>query len=261
MTIEQNDRPAIRAQALGSGSGVNFSGGAKGVRTLSTDLEFKSVFDRLGVAVKARKSQILDLGKGADTTLYLVHSGVLMLSADGANERRQMLMLLYPGDVFASDLAPPLEGIGLTALTDAKLRRLRTSTLIETSADAEIVKTQLVHRYSELNARAGLHVVRLASLSSEARVAAFILEIGLRMGRISNDSLSCELPLSRQDIADYLSLNADTLSRIMTRLKSQGLVATVGRSRAIVKSIKKLCKDLPICSATMALHGGAGKKH
>lgn len=114
----------------------------------------------------------------------------------------------------------------------------------------------LAARTADLHARANLHIARLASLSSEARVAAFLLELALRTGRVTNDTVTCDLPLSRCDIADYLSLNADTLSRIMTRLKTRGSVATIGRSRAIVKSIKRLCKEVPICRATVALHGG-----
>jgi CRP/FNR family transcriptional regulator len=220
------------------------------------DEGLRAHFEGRGVAVKARRGQKLDIDMQDTETLYLVTSGVLVLSADCTDQRRQLLMPLYPGDVFAASLAPPLDGIGLLAMTDSNLIRLRLSALPPEDADTALFKMKLTERFCELHARANLHIARLASLSSEARVAAFILEMALRMGRVSNDSVTCDLPLSRRDIADYLSLNADTLSRIMTRLKSRGIVATVGRSRAIIKSIKGLCADVPICAATLALHGG-----
>lgn len=208
---------------------------------------------RRGVVVKARRRQRLAIS-GTDQ-VFVVKTGLLVMSANASSDRRQLLTLLYPGDVFSMDLAPPLEGIGLIAMTDCDLIRIRRSALDDSPEEARRFDEYVAESASRLHARAALHIARLASLSSESRVAAFILELALRMGHVANDQVSCDLPLSRCDIADYLSLNADTLSRIMTRLKERGAIATVGRSRTIVKSIKRLCQEVPVCAATIALHG------
>jgi len=207
---------------------------------------------RRGVVVKARRRQRLTIS-GTDQ-IFVVKNGLLVMSANASSERRQLLTLLYPGDVFSMDLAPPLEGVGLVAMTDCDLIRIRRSALGDFPEEARRFDEYIADSASRLHARAALHIARLASLSSESRVAAFILELALRTGHVTNDQVSCDLPLSRCDIADYLSLNADTLSRIMTRLKERGAIATVGRSRTIVKSIKRLCQELPVCAATIALH-------
>ena len=207
--------------------------------------------------MRARRRQRLVMSSKRSDIIYVVKSGVLVLSANGGSGHRQLLAILYPGDAFSMALAPPLDGVGVVAMTDCDLIRMRRSALEDFPSEMQELEAFLQQRTAELHARSILHIARLASLSSESRVAAFILELALRTGQVVNDTATCDLPLSRSDIADYLSLNADTLSRIMTRLKSRGTVATVGRSRAIVKSIKQLCKEVPICSTTLALHGYA----
>lgn len=214
-----------------------------------------SVFERLakhGVSLTVRRRQ--RIGAPSDDQVYCVKSGMLVLCANASSERRQLLTLLYPGDTFTMAQAPPLEGIGLVAMTDSELLRIHRSSFDDDLEEARMLDAYVAERSANMNARAALHIARLASLPSEARVAAFILELALRTGRASNDQVSCDLPMSRCDIADYLSLNADTLSRIMTRLKERGAIATIGRSRTIIKSIKRLCHEVPICAATIALH-------
>ena len=210
-----------------------------------------------GVAMRARRRQRLVMGSKRSDVIYLLKSGLLVLSANGSGDRRQLLAILYPGDVFSMALVPPLDGVAVVAMTDCKLVRMRPSALDNSPSELHELEAFMRQRTAELHARSILHIARLASLSSESRVAVFILELALRTGQVVNDTVTCDLPLSRSDIADYLSLNADTLSRIMTRLKSRGAVATVGRSRAIVKSVKRLSEEVPICAATVALHGQA----
>ncbi|MBU1211024.1 MAG: Crp/Fnr family transcriptional regulator [Alphaproteobacteria bacterium] len=212
---------------------------------------------RRGVVVKARRRQRLTIS-GTDQ-VFVVKNGLLVMSANAGSDRRQLLTLHYPGDVFSMDLAPPLDGIGLVAMTDSDLIRIRRSALDDFPEEARRFDEYVAESALRLHARAALHIARLASLPSEPRVAAFILELALRSGHVTNDQVSCDLPLSRCEIADYLSLNADTLSRIMTRLKERGAIATVGRSRTIVKSIKRLCEEVPVCAATVALHGQGEK--
>lgn len=227
------------------------------VNDAEDERQLEEVLATHGVAVKARRRQRLPVDFKNPDTLYYIKSGLLILNSVCAGERQQPLSIFYPGDFFMVDLVPPFASADLIAMTEADLVRLRQSSVAHAPADLRTLDKALSKQTADMFARSNLHIARLSALSSESRVAAFILELGLRTGQVVNDTVTCDLPLSRNDIADYLSLNADTLSRIMTRLKARGVVATIGRSRAIVKSVKKLCRDSPICSATMVLHGGS----
>ena len=65
--------------------------------------------------------------------------------------------------------------------------------------------------------------------SAEERVAGFLLEMAGR----KSETGSVELPMSRQDIADYLGLTIETVSRTFTQLAQSGTI-TLERSRRIV---------------------------
>ncbi len=218
--------------------------------------DFGDALESVGVVVRARRGQRIAIDAGTASTVFALKSGILALASNDVGERRQILALFYAGDVFSGAVAPQLPGLTLVAQTDCVLLRIKPAALPSDSPARETLRDALLESASQISARSNLHLARLSGLSTEMRVAAFLLELALRTGRQVDDTITCEIPLTRGDIADYLLLNADTLSRIMTRLRSQGMLATIGRSRAIVKSLRDNYQELPVYSATMALHGG-----
>jgi CRP/FNR family nitrogen fixation transcriptional regulator len=68
--------------------------------------------------------------------------------------------------------------------------------------------------------RAQEHLLVLGRQNSVERVAAFLLEMSQRQGGLPQ----VELPMSRTDIADYLSLTIETVSRVLSRLKQKGVI-------------------------------------
>ena len=88
----------------------------------------------------------------------------------------------------------------------------------------------------------------LGRRSAEEKVAAFLLNLQSRYGRIGAMSVTVPLPMSRQDIADYLGLTIETVSRTMTRLAREKAVVIVpdgvlfGSSNAH-KAIRRMLVD------------------
>ncbi|MDH3666241.1 MAG: helix-turn-helix domain-containing protein [Paracoccaceae bacterium] len=77
------------------------------------------------------------------------------------------------------------------------------------------------------------------------RLCGFLAEMTRRTGRrIGQRWLVC-LPMSREDIADYLGLNSDTVSRLMTRIKQAGLVRFLSVSEFEVASLERLEDRVP----------------
>ena len=88
--------------------------------------------------------------------------------------------------------------------------------------------------------RAHVHTLLLI-LSAQERVVSFLFEMAGRLG--SND---VDLPMSRQDIADYLGLTIETISRTLTQLESSGAIA-VPTARRIALRNRAALRCLEAC--------------
>jgi CRP/FNR family transcriptional regulator len=103
-----------------------------------------------------------------------------------------------------------------------------------------------------------MHAAAMSALNSEEKVAAFLVESGTRLGIPSGRSISFELPLSRYSIADYLSLNADTVSRTFSALAAAKIIERRGRFQISVRDWSALAAKCPLSESIIKLHE-AGK--
>ena len=104
-------------------------------------------------------------------------------------------------------------------------------------------------------ARQALHVATLGQFSCEQRVVTLLVELALRTGVSLPSGVAFELPFNRKDIADYLGLNPDTLSRIMSRLKTAGLIGHSERNRAVVRDFPALAARSPAARPLLEISG------
>jgi len=71
------------------------------------------------------------------------------------------------------------------------------------------------------------HMVSLGRRSAEEKIAAFLIGWRDRLERIGRSTKTIHLPMSRQDIADYLGLTVETVSRTLTRLERENTILIV----------------------------------
>ncbi len=205
--------------------------------------------------VRARRRQQLPLSLERSEMVYVVRSGLLALHAALPGRRRLILGVLYPGDVFRAAFAPAMTGVELMAATASDVLRLGWGTVERLlRAETEIGRV-LCNRLSPQQARFALRVVTIGSLTSEERVAAFLIELGLRLGTPTPGGIAFDVPLARADVAAYLALNPDTLSRHMSRLREKGVLEQWGRGRIVIRDWAALVRDCPVGEALQALHG------
>ncbi|MES0383010.1 MAG: Crp/Fnr family transcriptional regulator [Hyphomicrobium sp.] len=203
---------------------------------------------------RARPNQQITLEEGPAEAIF-VRTGLLVLRIELPDKRRQILNLLYPRDIFRTSFSPPLPEAALAAAVASEIWRIPSNTFETLPNSDPCLGALLSRQLAAQQSRANLHVAAIGSLNGEERVASFLIELALRIGSTSPDGIFFQIPLSRTDIADYLALNADTLSRIMSRLKARGIVVQKTRGRVLVPD-GKILRDLsPIADALVALHG------
>ncbi len=152
---------------------------------------------------------IYRLVKGSIRTSYLL--------ADG---RRQVGDFYYDGDVFGVETGPQ-HRFTAEALTACEVMVVKRSGSVA-FASGRVEKLVWAATATELG-RAQAHMLLLGRATACERVARFLLDLA---DRFRGDLVT--LPMSRQDMADYLGLTIETVSRMLSRLQADGVVELAG---------------------------------
>lgn len=209
---------------------------------------------KLGVAISVRPRQRLALGRDSEH-IYLVNSGVLLLECMPQTTTRQILDLYYPGDAVRGRLIPNVSGVNLIAASQGEVVRIGISRLDKALETDPQARQWLDCAFANQYPRRLLHLATVGTLTGEERVVSLLIELAYRLGeRGYEGARTFDMPLSRSDMADYLSLNADTLSRIMSRLRQSGLLGGTGRGRGYASDFAALCALSPLADTIRSLH-------
>lgn len=212
---------------------------------------------RAPAAIKLRRRQALTTGHDRDGSLFIVRSGVVLAVAQVEDGHDAISSILFPGDVYAVPRSPEAMPLRLVAATPAELWRADCTTLEAdmpvTGVNARFVRDNLAHQL----ARQRLHMLGLATLDGAQRVASLLYDFACRLGKEADQSVVFDMPLTRVDAASYLALNADTLSRIMSRFRSNGVVLRSGRSRIACRDLGLMRRETPFAEAISALYRAA----
>jgi CRP/FNR family nitrogen fixation transcriptional regulator len=157
---------------------------------------------------------------------YRIISGVARRFSTRADGRRQIVDLLLPGDVFGFGARGKHQFAVEAAIEGtvvARYPRSRVETLAE--SDARIAR-ELRDAACEAMSRLHALILNLGRTTAEEKVGHFLLKIADRLAGGRADRVA--LPISREDIADYLALSVETVSRSLTQLKRRGVIRLIG---------------------------------
>ncbi len=206
----------------------------------------------LGVAVPLKKHQRISMTPGAGDHVYLVTYGVVLVEGKLPEQRRQVLEILYDGDIYPTQDAPEFLATALVASTASELRRLKQQAAEALSGNQPEFARRIAAASAVRGTRRTIHLASISRPSGEERLADFLVEMGLHLGRPVVSGRMFDLPLSRDDIADYLALNPDTLSRLFSRLKAKRMIA-ISQGRATVADWEALCRLSPLSGPLVEL--------
>lgn len=177
----------------------------------------------------AKGRSLLD-GNRIPETFGIVVSGVIKLLHGDEDGRQQIVGLLFPGDYLGA--TPPLlahmTAEAATAVEICSFPRRTFEMLVETNTTLE--PAILEHTLLELDdARTWMRI--LAQRSAQERIARFLIMLELRT-RVPSEPRRerLELPLSRKEMAEYLGIALETVSRQLTQMKEAGVIETEGRT-------------------------------
>jgi len=160
---------------------------------------------------------------------YCVISGAARKYALLSDGRRRIIDFLLPGDFFGFRARHP-EFFATDAIAAGTIVARYPSRRLEAMADAD---PQLGRRTREIVfeavARSQARLLILGRVTAIEKVGAFLIEMGQRS--FDRNQQAVVLPMSRYDIADYLAISVETVSRALTELKRRGMIRYVGTRR------------------------------
>jgi CRP/FNR family nitrogen fixation transcriptional regulator len=181
----------------------------------------------IGVPIKfAGGGEIYGEDESVDYVYEVAHGAVrtVKVLSDG---RRQIGGFHFAGDLFGLEDGDQ-HSFSAEAIVDSTVRIIRRNTLIRLAGhDRELAQRLLLVTSHEIT-RVHRHALMLIKNAQE-RVGSFLLEMSERIAI----GAMIELPMSRQDIADYLGITIETVSRTFTSLESQATIA-LPNARAVI---------------------------
>ncbi|MEM6577190.1 MAG: helix-turn-helix domain-containing protein [Pseudomonadota bacterium] len=164
--------------------------------------------------------------------LYEVASGVVRLTRLLEDGRRQVIAFGYPGDIIGFP-AGDCHHTDCDAISDATLHSYRRSALDTGDGDPALHAKLLQAALREISAMQD-HFMMLGRKSAAERVASFLSVLLDRNGGPAGAYRQITLPMSRADIADFLGLTIETVSRCFTALRKSGVIALQGSHTVIL---------------------------
>lgn len=171
--------------------------------------------------IKAGKT-FLNEGDPA-THFFTITEGTVKLFKLLSDGRRAVTGFLFPGDLFGFSVEDKYS-YSAESVTPVSLCRFPRRQLDRMNADFPGLESQILKLVSRELAAAQDQMVLLGRKTAHERVASFLLALVRRQSRPGRYGGWIELSMTRTDIADYLGLTTETVSRVFTVLKGSGCI-------------------------------------
>ncbi len=186
------------------------------------------------------------------TALFLVRSGSMKTVVEDASGEVQVVGFHLPGEVVG------LDGIGndkhqchAEALESTSLCRVSMDRLTHVLEQVPALHRQVLRLASREIVQEQRHLAMIGKRQAQSRLAAFLTDLRRRQIRLGQCDEVLTLGMSRYDIANYLGLVVETVSRLFGRFQEQAVLEVDRRRIRILDlaALERLCQsdaeDLP----------------
>lgn len=171
-----------------------------------------------------------------------VLSGVVKLTKTLSDGRQQIVGLQFAPD-FVGRPFKTESAISAEAATDVELCSFPRSALERMMAEQPRLQHRLLQQALKELDQAREWMVMLGRKTASEKIASFLLMIARNVDPTADPdrpSASFDLPLSRAEIADFLGLTIETVSRQLTRLRNEGVIRVTQQRHVVVDDMRKL---------------------
>lgn len=177
--------------------------------------------------ILAREGETLD-------DLLLVDAGVLKLSKQMPDGRRQIVAFRVDGDVLSMHRCDTPWPATVQAVTAGTLVRVPWDALRQLGRGSPALEGMLLDLAGDEIAALQSHLLALGRKTTEEKLASFLLSVCRPNSMQSRQNREFHLPMRRSDIADYLGLTTESVSREFSRLRRERVLGMPKPSRIVL---------------------------
>ena len=198
---------------------------------LSTE-QFRRFMAVLGQATVESNTAVFREGDPA-LYLYTITAGAVKLYKLLSDGRRQIVAFLFPGDFFGLSLNGTY-AYTAEAMLPLMLCRFPRRKLDALFDELPMLEKKLLGATAQELAAAHDQMLLLGRKTAREKLASFLVMLGRRLSIKQEPSQLITLPMSRSDIADFLGLTIETVSRTLTGLRREGLIGLPDANHVVV---------------------------
>jgi CRP/FNR family transcriptional regulator len=175
-------------------------------------------------------------------TYAVVLSGVVKLAKTLSDGRQQIVSLQFAPDFLGRPFKSESE-LSAEAATDVSLCTFPKAALERLMQASPELERRLYRQALDELDQAREWIVTLGRKTAGEKIASFLLMIARNIDPSADpdrDSANFELPLTRADIADFLGLTIETVSRQLTRLRADKVISIENNRNVVVPSLARL---------------------
>ena len=172
----------------------------------------------------------------------IVREGIISIVHTFGDGRRQVLDLLFPGDLLLQDMSDANDGRQIQAACEVVTCEISQGRLFQLGLDVPEIGKTLFDVLREFITRKNTHLLDLGRKRADERVASFLLEYRRRATRENADMTTIKLMVPRSTIADFLCLTRETVSRSFTQLREEGLINLNNHDEIDIIDFEALCR-------------------
>ena len=188
------------------------------------------IFSKISTEKELKNKQAVFLQEEESKNLYNITEGNIKIYKLLSDGRIQIIGFLYPGDFFGS-YKKGKYNYSAESIGNVKMCVFKQEVLDKYLEKNMNLAKELLHMTSHELTLAQDRIGVLGKLNANQRMAAFILNVSKQRARIGWQDNPISLPMLRQDIADYLGLTLETVSREFTKLKTSNLIKVLSSNQ------------------------------
>ncbi len=190
-----------------------------------TPAERAELAQQVVVSAPAKRGQHLYHQGDKMAGLYLLRAGAVKSYLDNEDGCEQVAEFYFPGDILGFDgFVDQRHMSAAIALETVSVCMIPYAQLISFAARVPDFWLALMRGASQRIIEADRHMLVLGQRSAPCRLAGFLLDMSEKFAGRGCSRTEFNLPMSRQDIANYLSVAVETVSRLLGDLQRLGAI-------------------------------------